>query len=287
MYRAYAVRPSGQETLFNKGGLLDQNFALNSEAVSQFQNEFYATSAGRFQKNYLNNWFTEHGLLNSTYGPPLKHFPYYEEASTIIAALRRFTTAFIEVYYPTPSTIAQDHELQNWIAEANGPAQTHDFPPHPITTKETLLDILVQMAYLTGVMHHALNSGTLSASWTLPMHPAALYKPIPTEKGVTDLLPYLPNINASLSQIALFLSFNRPHLIHGSGDLASMFGVSSFLADAGSKAVVDAAEELARAWRAISEFNEGKRFDEEGLCQGMPFIWRGLDPMRIPFFLTI
>ena len=287
MYRAYAVRALGQVTLFNKGGLLDQNFALNSDAVHQFEDEFYPTSAGLFQANYLDTWFTKRGLINCPYGPQLKHFPYHEEGSAIVAAIRRFTTAFIDTYYTTPDLLVQDHELQTWLTEANGPAKVLDFPAHPLKDKETLIDILTQIAYLTGVMHHALNSGTLSASWTLPMHPAALYKPVPTAKGVTDLLPYLPDTNASLSQIALFLSFNRPGLMNSGGDLRDMFGVSGLLARAGSESVAKASLAFGEEMEGISRMNDEKEFDEEGLCQGMPFIWKSLDPKRIPSFLTI
>ena len=287
MYRAYAVRPIGQETLFSKGGLLDQNFALNSDAVHEFESEFYPGSAGLFQENYLDTWFTKRGLLNCSYGPPLKHFSYHEEASAPVAAIRRFTTAFIDQYYPTPDLLAQDNELQDWIKEANGPAKVLDFPAHPLKDKDTLIDILVQMAYLTGVMHHALNSGTLSARWTLPMHPAALYKPIPTTKGVTNLLPYLPDTNASLSQVALFLSFNRPNLMDSGGDLKDMFGVSGLLARAASESVAKASLVWEEEMEGISLMNDGKGFDGEGLCQGMPFVWKSLDSKRIPSFLSI
>lgn len=28
-------------------------------------------------------------------------------------------------------------------------------------------------------------------------------------------------------------------------------------------------------------------FDEDGLCQGMPFVWKGLDPGTMPYFFAI
>ncbi|KAL8733196.1 MAG: hypothetical protein Q9166_002213 [cf. Caloplaca sp. 2 TL-2023] len=130
--------------------------------------------------------------------------------------------------------------LQAWVAEEYGPAKVIDFPAHPLTDKKTLINILVQVVYITGVMHDALNSGTLSASWTLPMHPAELYQPIPTRNGVTDLMPYLPDTNKSPSQVALFLSFNRLNLINNGGDLKGTFGVLDLLANAGDDSVADA-----------------------------------------------
>lgn len=76
MYRVYTVSPIGRKTLFNTDGLLDQTIALNPEAVYQFDDESNAASAGHFRPNYLDNWFTERGLVHRFYGPPLKSFAY-------------------------------------------------------------------------------------------------------------------------------------------------------------------------------------------------------------------
>ena len=153
--------------------------------------------------------------------------------------------------------------------------------------KETLIDILTHLAYLTGVAHHTLNSGTPSASsGVLPFHPMALYQSIPTEKGVESVLPYLPNSNASLSQITLLLGFIRPQLFNSERDLESIFDMSGFLART-SATVKGAAGRLQNRLLSISEEIQARSFDGNGLSQGMPFIWKNLDPRKIPFFLSV
>ena len=287
MYQAYAIRPVGSEILFNPGGLFEQNFALDHNAVEQFVGEFYPTVAGPFQANYLQKTLADRGLIDCNYGPKLAHFPWAEDAEVIVEALRGFATSLVSAYYYKESLILEDRELQAWVTEATGEAKVIDFPASPLSHSNTLVDILTHLAYLTGVNHHTLNSGSLAAnSGVLPLHPAALYAPVPSRKGVDSVLPYLPNLSASLSQASLFASFVRPKLFNSDGDLESIFERSNFLGGASDK-VKKAARELQNRLRAISDDIQARSFDEMGLAQGMPFIWRNLDPRKVPFFLAI
>ena len=285
MYRAYAVRPAGAKTLVNPGGDFDKNFALGSSAVAIFVHDVYYSTGGSFTGNYRETWFQARGLINCTYGPALSHFPFYEDSTPIVASLRRFVTAFVNAYYVADELVAQDAELQAWVREAHGPAQVLDFPA-AIVDRAGLVDVLTQMAYLAGVMHHTLNTGSIAASWFLPFHPVAQYAPIPETKGVTDLMPFLPNLNESLRQIALFNGFNRPNLIGADGDLETMFAGPQFLT-AVYGTIRKAAATFQQELKDISGIQAKKEFGKDGLCQGAPFIWRSVDPMRIPFFLAI
>ena len=287
MYQAYAIRPVGAQILFNPGGLFEQNFALDHDAVDQFIADFYPTEAGPVQANYFQRNLATRGLIDCAYGPDLAHFPWAEDAAAIVNALRQFATSFVNHYYYAESLISQDPELQAWATEATGAAEVIDFPASPISLRETLIDLLTHLAYLTGVNHHTLNSGSLAAnSGTLPFHPAALYAPVPTTKGVKSILPYLPNTNASVNQATLFAGFVRPRLFDADGNLEGIFERAGFLAGADGK-VKQAAKLLQARLGAISEEIESRAFDSEGLAQGMPFIWRNLDPGKIPFFLAI
>jgi hypothetical protein len=83
------------------------------------------------------------GLLNSPYGPALKNFPFYEDASTIYNAMHTFMTSFVNSYYSTDSDVIADTEIQAWVTESQGPAEVIDFPS--ITTKSALIDALTHM----------------------------------------------------------------------------------------------------------------------------------------------
>ena len=290
MYQAYAVRVVGNQTLFNPGGFFDQTAAVDQQAVLSFVQEFYPTVAGRFRANYFRTSLVSRGLLDSSYGPQLKHFPFAEDVGPIVDSLRRFVSTFVNAYYSTSSNaLKRDGEVQAWIKEANGPAKVLDFPPAPLTNRETLIDILTQIAYLTGVNHHALNSNAPSTILgLLPFHPSAFFKPLPTTKGVQDITPYLADLEHAMYQVTLQLRFQRPQLPAQGGELIDMFAQgAAFPGGKLPKEVVLASGKFREEMQAVGEKLDGKTWDQEGLCQGMPFIWRVVDPRKVPYFLSV
>lgn len=286
MYRAYGVFAVGSTVIFGPGALFDQNYVFNSSVALGWNNQLYHNSSGHFQANYFDRYFVDQCLVNCSYGPELQHFPFYEEALPLVNAIRSFTEAYVQSYYPTDDLFAQDYELQAWIVEANGPAQVLDFPSAPLTSRATLVDILTQMAYLIGVMHPALNEGSLSTSWYVPLHPVAHYQPLPTSKGIQSVLPFLPNLAEALNQNALFAFFSRPNYKYEGLDLPAMFSSPGFLNRANNDTQAATAQ-FQSTLAELSAANHAKRFDGDGLSQGMPFIWRSLDPIRASFFLDV
>ncbi|KAK1723023.1 lipoxygenase [Colletotrichum acutatum] len=288
MYQAYAIRPIGDRVLFNPGGFFDQNFAFSNAAVRQFGAEFYPTVAGPFQRNHFEGNLRSRGLLHSSSGPKLPYFPFYEDGKEIIGVIRKFIEAFVEATYASDRVLANDWELQAWITESNGPAKVIDFPSAPLRSRKQLIDILTHMAWLTGVSHHVLNQGEpVTASGVLPLHPLSLYAPLPTKKGrIESLLPWLPNEQKSVDQITLLARFNRPQVVEKNQTLRYMFNAESLLAGT-NKAVAVVNDRFIKDMGSISRKISGRRFDGEGLSQGMPFIWTGMDPGVIPFYLSV
>ena len=289
MYAAYGVRPIGNQTLFNPGGFFDQTAAVDQSAVLDFVGQFYPTVAGRFRSNYFRESLINRGLLNYPFGPKLKHFPFFEDASTIVTALREFVTAFVTTYYTNPALLRGDTELQAWIAEATREAKVIDFPPAPLEKIQTLIDILTQMAYLTGVNHHLLNSNAPSyITGLLPFHPSAFFKPLPTRKGVQDITPYLADVEHAMYQVTLQLRFQRPQLPAERRELVDMFSGDAFNnGSALPPKLLAAAKGFRGEMEKIGEQIDRKSFDKDGLCQGMPFLWKLLDPRKIPYFLSV
>jgi hypothetical protein len=287
MYQAFAIRPVGETVLFNPGGFFDQNFAITNKGVREFATQFYPTVAGPFQSNYFETDLQRRGLINSTYGPKLPSFPFHEDGKRIISVIRQYVESYVRSYYAEDMSLALDDELQAWIDEATGSAMAIDFPAAPIQSAETLVDIITHVAWLGGVSHHVLNSGgPVATSGVLPLHPAALYAPPPITKGVENILPFLPNEKKAVEQIALLARFNRPQLVQQNETLLHMFD-ETFLYERGREDVAVANARFMREMRSISDDISRKTFDEDGLCQGMPFVWKGMDPAQIPFFLSV
>lgn len=286
MFRAYAIRPAGAKLVFNKGGQFDQSFAYGSTGFDTYTSSLYHEWSGHFQSMYFEDLFSARGLSNCSWGPELKHFPFYQDAAPIHATIHDFATSFVNIYYPSEQHIQSDDDLQAWFLEANGSAKVLDFPLAPITRKQTLIDVLTHMAYATGVLHHAVNSGALASSWTLPLHPVCHWQPLPTEKGIMSILPFLPDVNQSISQVIVENQFNRPNLIVEGDTLFNMFADEDFIA-ASAEGVVTAVKTFTAKMEELGRRIGDKQFDDQGLCQGMPFVYGDVNPLKVPFFLSI
>ena len=287
MHHAYAIRPMGEKVLFNDGGYFDQSFAITNQGVRTFATDFYRQIAGPFQANYFHADLVKRGLLNCTYGPAFRSFPFFEDAGIIHSSIRKLIASFIEAYYQTKEILSQDHEMQSWIRETTNGALVIDFPPSPLVHRETLIDILTHIAFLAGVSHQVLNAGEpVSTSGVLPLHPSAIYAPLPAEKGVSDLMPYLTPADEAVKHIALLARFNRPQLEERKETLLFMFSSNEFISRCCVK-LQEAASVFYEEMSALSNEIRRRHFDTEGLCQGMPFVWQALDPSRIPYFLSV
>ena len=286
-FRAFAYRPLEAARLLSPGGPVDTLFPYPGSAAAQYQTELYTSGgAGAFQANYLYTDLKSRGLFKPEFGPEFKHFPFLEDAAVIHSALKKFMSAFIQSYYHSDSDIAMDSELQAWIAEAI-PAEIIDFPAAPLTKASILIDMLTHLAFLTTVVHHTLNTNDpVTSTAMLPFHPASLYSPVPTSKGVTDLLPFLPPLEQSIAQVALLAFFNRQRFAGTNMTLSYLFDDPALLSR-----MNDATQDAAQTFRDAMEDFSGKvskrTFDENGLSQGMPFVWKALDPEVAPFFLAI
>lgn len=135
--------------------------------------------------------------------------------------------------------------------------------------------------------HHAVNTNELSSiSMTLPFHPAALSKPLPTTKGNTSVASYLPSFERCSEQLVINGVFARPLLVDTNRTLLHMFDDADMLALM-NEATNAAAAKFQSAMEAFSATVSARKFDSDGLSQGMPFLWQGLDPNVAPFSVTI
>jgi hypothetical protein len=198
-FQLFSIQPLAQSFLFDNGTAFDTLFPVTGTGARDFVTELYFNGTGAFRAHYFKTDLEERGLINGD-GPELSHFPFYEDAAVIHSATRDFISAFIKSFYDSDATVREDKELQNWAAEANGPAKAIDFPTK-FDNRNAIIDALTHIAHLTSTVHHSVNTNNLlSLSATLPMHPASLYKQVPTAKGNTSVAAYLPPLQAALAQ---------------------------------------------------------------------------------------
>lgn len=200
--------------------------------------------------------------------------------------------SFIKSCYQSDADLTGDSEIQAWFTEAATVADVIDFPCSPSKTTCTRLDLiglLAHIAHLTVVVHHVLNTGDLTSSLgVLPFHPAALYSPIPSTKNISSILPFLPPAPAAIFQINLLAAFNRPQFEAQNKTLAWAYSDPAWLAKfANNRKVASAAIKYQSNMLAFSAGVRARRFGEDGLWNGMPSVWKGVDPGAIPYFFAI
>ncbi|RYP28549.1 hypothetical protein DL767_007155 [Monosporascus sp. MG133] len=227
MLQGYSSRVVGEELCFNPGGHRNQLFYVNNIGCQDYVTNNWPTR-GAYQGGYLKNDF--------------------QARRTEDLEIYHDFVAFVNSYYASDDDVAADPELKNWFAEAPA-AKVVDFPTGPVT-KEALVDVLTHFGFIVSVVHHGLNGGDpVGSKAALPFHLNALYAPLPTEKGATDLLPFLTPAEHAETRAAT---------AHFS---ARMNGLN----------------------REIRT----RDFDEKGFSLGMPSIYRALDPGYIPYFSAV
>lgn len=124
----------------------------------------------------------------------------------------------------------------------------------------------------------------------LPFHPAALYAPAPTAKrgdGTNaSVVGWLPPFSKCATQLMASGYFARPLLAGTNRTLVHMFDDAAMLARMGD-GVAAAAGAFKSAMEAFGEGVRARTFDARGLSQGMPFVWKALDPNVAPYSITI
>jgi hypothetical protein len=259
----------------------------------QFVSDHWPT-AGKYQSNYLLTDLHTRGLVSDpkTAKHPFKSFPYLSDTLEIRNIFQTFFKGFVDSYYASDAIIAEDIELQNWFAEATKGALVHDFPQcgtgcENACSKTVLVDVLTHFGFLNGVAHHSLNGGDpVSSKATLPFHLNGMYAPVPTAKGVTDLMPFLPSPAQSVAYIVFLTTFNRPFYEEQNRTLAHAFDDQEMLAALNEKTRKEA-DTYMKSMKALSARIRAKCFDKDGLSEGMPFVWKAVDPGTIPYFFAV
>lgn len=144
MFEVFGIQPLAAVILFFPGGVVDEILGHSGRAAQSYTTDYYQNKgSGSFKSNYFKTELQSRGLIDCSYGPDLKHFPFYEDGSVIFSAIETFITSFVDSFYADDSIITGDDELQAWVKEAQGPAKAIDFPT--ISTKGDLVDVLTHM----------------------------------------------------------------------------------------------------------------------------------------------
>lgn len=103
---------------------------------------------------------------------------------------------------------------------------------------------------------------------------------------MTDLIPYLPPFSAAIFQIDLYAAFNRKLFAAQNKTLAWAYSDPIFLSRF-QPSIADATERYQDALFKLGASIKARTFGPDGLWNGQPFVWRGVDPTVVPWFFAI
>ncbi|KAI3331577.1 Lipoxygenase [Xylariaceae sp. AK1471] len=278
-YIPWSVRPNLQWSLVNgKADTGPKYYPWTADAARTWANEVYNSGeTANYSSNYFRTSLRNRGLIDYKYGPALKHFPYYEDASVLVDAINEVMTSFINSYYANDKAVANDRELQAWLKETV-PARVHDFPKS-ISTRQDMAGILTHQAYLNSIVHTIMSgNGNQLDIMALPFTTAGWQLPVPTKKGViTDIMTYMPTPEAAAWQVATYAAGNRASWKDTNQTIAYMFDDEGML-NRMTKETKAAAAKFKSDMFALSDQWRARTFDANGLDRGMPYVWNVLDP---------
>ncbi|KAI3331093.1 lipoxygenase [Ustulina deusta] len=263
-----------------------QYYAWTSLSGRAWANKVYSSGeTANFQANYYRTFLENQGLINSPFGPALKSFPFYDDVSVVVEAIREFMTTFVNSYYSSDNAVAQDSELQDWQRETDV-AKVYDFPKS-IKTRRTLIDILTHQAYLGAVVHGVMSTnGAIGDTTSLPFAPAGFRQPIPTKKGVKDIMAFMPTPEGAVWQVVTYAAANRAMWRDTNETISYMFEDEAMLNKMNHQTYT-AAKQFKSSMDAFSKQVRARTFDKDGLSRGMPFMWNVLDPNWAPYWSVV
>jgi arachidonate 15-lipoxygenase len=210
-----AINNRGNSILLAEGAAIDNLMAPTIK-----------TSGNLMNKAYREKSFWYYSLLNDIevrgIEPKLlPDFPYRDDALLLWEAIAKYTTRYLQRYYPDDKAVQQDIYLQNWAEELGAPLNTRpksDFPQAPawlpkemvaasgiepqeipsyprvpgftkIGSLQQLIDIATIVIFTCGPQHAALNFSQYDYFGYVPNAPLANYIRPGTPASLEEILP--------------------------------------------------------------------------------------------------
>ncbi|TKY50041.1 Linoleate 13S-lipoxygenase 2-1 [Spatholobus suberectus] len=183
-----AINALAREVLINANGIIEKSFSPNKYSM-EFSSIAY-DQLWRFDLQALPNDLIDRGMAevdpNAPHGLKLtiEDYPFASDGLLIWDAIKQWVTDFVNHYYPSPSFIESDHELQAWWREIRnvGHGDKSEEPWWPnLKTPKDLIDIITTTAWTASAHHAAVNFGQYTYGGYFPNRPNIIRTKMPIE----------------------------------------------------------------------------------------------------------
>ncbi|KAM3734142.1 hypothetical protein ACB098_11G191800 [Castanea mollissima] len=182
------INALARESLINAGGIIESAFSpakysneLSSAAYNQlWRFDMEALPADLIRRGMaVEDPTAEHGLRLT-----IEDYPFANDGLILWDAMKQWVSDYVNHYYPEPSLVQSDGELQAWWTEVRtkGHADKKDEPWWPVLeTPENLIHILTTIIWVTAGHHAAVNFGQYMFAGYFPNRPTIARTNMPTE----------------------------------------------------------------------------------------------------------
>ncbi|KAL3899487.1 MAG: hypothetical protein SGCHY_002010 [Lobulomycetales sp.] len=190
------INNAADKDLIGPGGIVEQ---LVSQKIGEV-NDFVGKSVCEFLKQDLTfpALIKAQGMTQDAFPA---NFPYRDDGMLIWNAIHTWANDFVEIFYPSDSSIKADEYLAAWVSEmVHGGmiAWLQDFQ----FTKSALVDLLSAIIFTGSAGHASVNFPQRNLMQYTPAWPLGMYNTPPIAKTAdeTDYLTYLPPVEMAREQ---------------------------------------------------------------------------------------
>ncbi|CAL9135964.1 unnamed protein product [Musa textilis] len=182
------INALARQALISGGGIIEISFSplkysmeISSVAYDQlWRFDMEALPADLIRRGMaVEDPTAEHGLRLT-----VDDYPFANDGLLIWSAIRQWVEDYVSHYYPDPSYITDDYELQRWWDEVRtvGHGDKKDEPWWPkLNTLESLIHALTTIIWVASAHHAAVNFGQYDFGGYFPNRPSIARTNMPTE----------------------------------------------------------------------------------------------------------
>jgi arachidonate 15-lipoxygenase len=204
--------------LLNPGGYIERLYGPTLPGALEL-------AARSRQQWRVDDWSFPRDLeLRGLDGDAVAHYPWRDDGRLVWDAVAEFTDGYVHWAYASEAELAADEELHAFVGELGDPSGGDLRGLPSVLTRPALAALLADVVFTVGPYHSAMNYRQAEYATFVPNYPAALYGPLPAERGAADdaaLLAVLPPQAQSLLQlefVARLTSFQLDRLGHYAAD---------------------------------------------------------------------
>ncbi|TKY50042.1 Linoleate 13S-lipoxygenase 2-1 [Spatholobus suberectus] len=182
------INSLAREVLISANGVIEtafstKNYSMEISSVAYDQ-------LWQFDLQALPNDLISRGMAvvdpNAPHGLKLtiEDYPFANDGLLIWDAIKQWVTEYVNHYYPSPSIIESDQELQAWWTEIRtvGHGDKSEEPWWPnLKTPKDLIDIITTIAWVASAHHAAVNFAQYAYGGYVPNRPTIARNKMPTE----------------------------------------------------------------------------------------------------------